>query len=423
MITVNIALEIFGAVITLMLLACCLIDRQGKNTASWIFIAMLAVNTAVLGCDLLTWIFHGRADLEVFLHITNSFVYALGYVMTALFTCYLTCYVGYKKKTAHIINLIIICACFIAAVLVAVSYFNGMYFNYEAGKYRRGELYWLSQVYPIVILVFDMAIIIHKAKKLGSRDTVSLLSYGFLPAIAMLIQIRVFGITLLYIATTLSLLLIYITVYLEQSRRLRRREMELQQANISIMLSQIQPHFLYNALSSIQCLCRDDPAAAEKATAEFSMFLRGNMDSLQIDKPIGFDKELEHTEHYLSLEMLRFPDKLRVEYDIKTTLFRLPTLTLQPIVENAVRYGVTKKIEGDTVRISAYETEKEYIVRVDDDGVGFDPEQPKDDGRTHIGIKNVRERLARMCGGTHSIKSTPGEGTSAVIAIPKGEIK
>ena len=99
----------------------------------------------------------------------------------------------------------------------------------------------------------------------------------------------------------------------------QKLENELTQFRIVVMLSQIQPHFLYNALSSIQCLCRDDPAAAEKATADFSMFLRGNMDSLTMDKPIGFAKELEHNRHYLSLEKLRFPDKLHEVYDIRTT--------------------------------------------------------------------------------------------------------
>ncbi len=207
----------------------------------------------------------------------------------------------------------------------------------------------------------------------------------------------------------------------QEAEQKRRLETELTQSRIAVMLSQIQPHFLYNALSSIQCLCRDDPATAEKATENFSMFLRGNMDSLTMDKPIGFDKELEHTQHYLSLEQLRFPDKLHVAYDIETTLFRLPTLTLQPIVENAVRYGVTKTKAGGTVKISTRETDAAFVVTVEDNGAGFDPMQPHDDGRTHIGIENVRDRLARMSGGTLTIESTRGVGTIAVIAIPKGE--
>lgn len=421
MATANIALEIFGIITTLMLLICCLLDRPVRGGQTGLFISMLGVNAAVLGCDLFTWVFHGRADLVVWLHIVNSLVYALGYVLTALFTIYLTAYAKCGRRTARRINLSIAAACLAAIGLVVVSCFNGMYFYYIDGEYIRGSLYWLSQAFPTAILVFDMAFILYNTKALGLRDTLSLLSYGVLPAVAMLIQIRVFGITLLYIATTLSLLIIYIVTYLEQSRRLQKREVELQQARIAIMLSQIQPHFLFNALSSIQCLCRDDPAAAERATADFSTFLRGNMDSLTMDKPIGFDRELEHTRRYLALELLRFPDKLRVEYDIGTTLFRLPTLTLQPIVENAVRYGVTKRLEGGTVRISSRKTDSAYLVTVRDDGAGFDPAQPRGDG--HIGISNVRDRLARMSGGTLEIESAPGTGTLVTITIPKGAVK
>ena len=99
----------------------------------------------------------------------------------------------------------------------------------------------------------------------------------------------------------------------------------------------------------------------------------------------------------------------------------MPTLTLQPIVENAVRYGVTKRLEGGTVIISARETPGAFVVVVEDDGVGFDPMLPHEDGRTHIGISNVRNRIERMCGGTLVIVSTPNVGTVATITLPKRE--
>lgn len=154
---------------------------------------------------------------------------------------------------------------------------------------------------------------------------------------------------------------------------------------------------------------------------ELTEFLRGNMESLTADKPISFSQELTHTKNYLALEQLRFPNKLHIVYDTQATLFRLPTLTLQPIVENAVRYGVTKRPEGGTVTIATRETDRAYIITVSDDGIGFDPELPHDDGRTHIGINNVRDRLMSMCGGTITILSEPGIGTVATIEIPKGE--
>jgi hypothetical protein len=196
-------------------------------------------------------------------------------------------------------------------------------------------------------------------------------------------------------------------------------ELELSQSRIAIMLSQIQPHFLYNTLSTIRALCRRDPRKAEEAILEFTEFLRGNMDSLTADTPISFEQELSHTKSYLALEEKRFSNKLNVIYNIGPASFRLPTLTLQPIVENAVRYGVTKRPDGGTVTIATHETETSYIITVKDDGIGFDANQPHKDGRSHIGIANVRQRLASMCNGTLSIASIPDVGTEVTIEIPK----
>ena len=231
------------------------------------------------------------------------------------------------------------------------------------------------------------------------------------------------------IATKLCLVLVLLVEVLqgvqkilqnyEAAQHTLQMERELQNSRISIMLSQIKPHFLYNALTVIQALCSIDPAAAENAVSEFSDYLRGNMSALTEEKPIPFLKELEHTKHYLTLEQLRFGDQLRVEFDLGPTLFRLPTLSLQPLVENAIRHGVRGKAKGvGTVRISTRETPTCYEVAVMDDGPGFDPASAIQDS-THVGITNVRRRMQLMCGGSLMIESAPGAGTHATLRIPK----
>ena len=191
-----------------------------------------------------------------------------------------------------------------------------------------------------------------------------------------------------------------------------------------IMLSQIRPHFLYNSLGAIRDLC--DAQEAKEAVDQFSLYLKGNMDALNTGGTIPFLAELEHTKAYLELEQLRFMDALRVEYDIACTDFELPTLTLQPIVENAVRHGA-RGAEQDvgTVKIATREYPDRWKIIVTDDGPGFDPEnpRPKNDGRTHIGIRNVRERLKSVSGGELRIESRPGKGTVATLVIPKNSQK
>ena len=117
---------------------------------------------------------------------------------------------------------------------------------------------------------------------------------------------------------------------------------------------------------------------------------------------------------------MRFDDRLNIEYDIQVTNFFVPALSLQPIVENAVKHGVCKKIEGGTVKICTTENDKDFIIKVIDDGVGFDMKNPKqNDERIHVGLTNVTDRLKDMMKGRLEVTSAPGEGATVVIYIPK----
>lgn len=186
------------------------------------------------------------------------------------------------------------------------------------------------------------------------------------------------------------------------------------------MLSQIKPHFLYNVLNAIYHLYRKEPETAQEAVSSFAEYLRCNMLSIEKRGLIPFSEEYQHIQTYLSLEQIRFREKLNVVYDIEVTNFALPSLTVEPLVENAVKHGVTKKRGGGVVTISTRRINGEYVVTVSDTGVGFDPDHYMEDGKPHIGIHNVKERLQRMVGGTLSITSTY-EGTVAVVTIPGKE--
>jgi sensor histidine kinase YesM len=203
------------------------------------------------------------------------------------------------------------------------------------------------------------------------------------------------------------------------SLRTKEMETELKDKNIAVMISQIQPHFLYNSLNSIAELCMVDPKRAEKATIDFARYLRGNMGALNEKKPIEFEDELIHLNHYIELEKLRYGDDLQFEYDIREKEFTLPALTVQPLVENAVNHGIRYHKMKGRVKISSYSDKHNYYVSIEDDGVGFDPEKPMDDGRKHVGIANVRYRLELLCGGGLDIKSEKGKGSIVTIRIPK----
>jgi len=196
-------------------------------------------------------------------------------------------------------------------------------------------------------------------------------------------------------------------------------ESELVRNRMAIMLSQIRPHFLYNALGTIGALCLDDPKQARCAVDHFTKYLRSNMESLEKNACIPFKEELVHVKNYLYIEQLRFGENLHIEYDIHIENFSCPALMLQTIVENAIKHGVRKRKGKGTVWIRTMDYEKGYCVIVEDDGVGFDKTQVQNDGMTHIGLKNTKRRLEAMCNGKIAVESELGKGTKVTILIPE----
>lgn len=194
-------------------------------------------------------------------------------------------------------------------------------------------------------------------------------------------------------------------------------EAKLKESRISIMLSQIQPHFIYNTLGTIERMCLKDPEKAFDLVRNFSLYLRGNFSELDSVTPIRFSEEMKHVEYYVNIEKVRFPD-MNIEYKLEVTEFVLPALSVQPLVENAIKHGLMRLETGGTVVIRSYETENHFCVEVMDDGGGFDTSLPLDE-KKHVGLRNIRERLKAMVDGELHMESKVGAGTKALIKIPK----
>jgi sensor histidine kinase YesM len=192
---------------------------------------------------------------------------------------------------------------------------------------------------------------------------------------------------------------------------------QLTESRISTMMSQIRPHFIYNTLGSIEQLCYLDPPKAGELVHNFAKYLRGNFGELDNPKPILMSQEMEHVHYYISIENVRFPD-MTFSFEMNANDFHIPALTIQPIVENAIKHGLMKLPRGGKIRVVSYETDTHYCVLVEDDGVGFDTGVLLDE-RKHMGIRNIRERLKAMVSGTLEIESTVGVGTKVLITIPK----
>ena len=308
----------------------------------------------------------------------------------------------------------------ISIILLIVSQFNHMYYDFDARNfyYRKG-FFWFSQMPGIIGMIVDAIIIFVKRRKLSKMDLIALSTYIIFPIVALLFQLVYYGISLLNLSIIVAIFFMFLSFLVEGANRMLRQQKELHETQIAVMISQIQPHFMFNSLSTIRYLCRVQPEQAIEAIDEFSGVLRGEVDAITMQKCTTVSHELELVKNYLNLEKRRFGDKLRVTYDINSEHFLVPAFSIQPIVENAVKHGLRTKIDGGSITIKTYETTDSYCVEVDDDGVGFDVNETKDDGRTHVGVQNVRSRVQMMCHGEVEINSISGRGTTVIIKIPK----
>jgi sensor histidine kinase YesM len=242
------------------------------------------------------------------------------------------------------------------------------------------------------------------------------------PIIVSIVQVANREISILWPAVSMSVFILYeieAQHYIEfKATKQAELEAELTKNKIAIMMSQIQPHFLYNTLTTIKALIAQDPVQAQTVITEFSNYLRTNMDSLDLTTPVDFVKELEHTKTYTKIEQLRFPD-LEVEFDIKDVAFRLPSLSVQPMVENAIKHGIRKRTEpGGKVTVRSYSEGSDHIVQIIDNGVGFSDIVTVDNTRSHIGLVNTKRRIEEMMHGEFRIESAPNVGTTISFIIP-----
>lgn len=205
-------------------------------------------------------------------------------------------------------------------------------------------------------------------------------------------------------------------------KKLEEQEKALMQARVDALISQINPHFLFNTLNTVSSLVRFDPDTARQVVLKLSNILRRRLKTQVHFVP--FKQELDFIDDYLDIEVVRFGrDKLQIRKEIDPEALEMivPNMILQPLVENAIRHGIGSKIEGGTITLRAARSNGRLAIEVADDGVGIPEEKQHEIFDSGIGISNVRERLNVLYGQEFSleVESRPGKGTSIRFEIPE----
>lgn len=302
-------------------------------------------------------------------------------------------------------------------LLVQTQFTGNLYSVGDDNVYRRGPYYPILLIPVLLITITDMIVLWQNRRRLSAKQRAAFAIYFAVPTAFMAWQMVSYGLLATVLGTSLGALGMFCFVASDQADSIRQKEAEVVKLRTDVMLSQIQPHFLFNALDTIYGLVDEDPEVAKKAIASFSQYLRTNLDSLKHAGPVSVERELEHVRAYLELERMSDASRIDYEIDAQTTNFLVPALSVQTLTENAVKHGLGGLESGGKVTVRTCEEDDGFVVVVDDDGIGFDSN--KLDESAGIGISNTRERVSSMCGGSLEITSEPGRGTTAVMHIPK----
>lgn len=308
-------------------------------------------------------------------------------------------------------------------VYLAAPFTGTMVFWYNENSYfSRGPLgftIYIVTLFYLAMLIYWCARHFHTTNKrmsivllfVAGIAILTALMEGFNIAAGHIDETFVFGVFLFY--------MYLVTVHeRELEENLYRRELEFSKNELSLLKQQIRPHFIFNSLHIIKSLIRSNPDKAAECLEDFSDYLRANLDVLKSSELVSFDSELDNIEAYVSLALADESKDVNVVYDIQERYFRLPPLSVEPLVENAIIHGIAG---GGTVTLSTMSDEESYIVEVKDDGVGFDTGGTKQEKkRRGIGVENVRARIEKQCNGTVDIESGEG-GTVVTIRIPKNQ--
>ena len=422
---VNAAIELFGAMIVVFAIVAALVMRADKGLLRYVVLAGVFTVVASVG-DAVAAVFRGAAGAGArWAVVLGNFFGVFGLLLSAVFYAVALFYT-YKDVSVRIYRVFqgtIYALGALMVVVLVVSQFTGWLYSIDENNvYRRGPLFFLSASYTLTAIVLSVAYMLIRRRQAKAKVSWNAAFYISIPAAGMALQFVFYGGVFLQISLYLLMLTILYRIQMlhtrrmvEQTEALSQREKELLQARDQMLLGQVRPHFIYNALAAIQHI-EGNPPATKQAIADFANYLRGNLATLSDEALITIDKELEHVRTYVELEKLRFGDKINVAFDVADADFSLPPLSVQILVENAIKHGITARYEGGNVWVRIWHENGTHVIRVIDDGVGFDPVQKVE--HNHVGLNSVKNRLEYFVHGTLTIESEIGKGTTVTITIP-----
>ena len=376
------------------------------------FFSILLLYVILCVADMFTYYDPDMAQAQRIISYFESLLYSL---IMPLLTIYLLRNCGEKLRESKLFRFVFVLWIMSFTMLQTTLFTNLFYYITDDNKFVRGDLYTLMCAPSVLTIVVTLRGLILRRNKFNRRHFFSFLACLLPLTIVSVLHIYISVFPLLGVCLTLTILLMFMINLLDLIEYYMRQQAEISRQRANIAILQMRPHFIYNTMTSIYYLCDQDPEKAKQVTLDFTTYLRKNFTAIASEDTIPFSEELEHTRAYLAVEQAQFEDILSVDYDTPHTHFRIPALTLQPIVENAVKYGCDPDSETLHIVIRTRSTDSGSEITVEDNGPGY---EEADDNKPHIALANIRQRLELVCGGTMNISKRKSNGTVVKITIP-----
>lgn len=434
----QISLETWGAIFCLVCCSIIYVSRKATDNRSMCLELIMIVDSIQLFSDVFAYFYRGVATPTGFFvtRVANLAVFAMNIFILLLLCVYARILMeanGYKPNAGWL-NFFRIYSIIVALVMIWSQTTNYIYGFDSNNYYYRGPGYWIFLMLALIMMLAYVLYIMVNRRGFKKTDFACFMLMPILYVGSIVIQTTFYGLSLSNIALVVSLMVFFVRYEIYMSTKMINQDLELHKERVAVaeksaeladyraklLLSQIQPHFLFNSLTAIKALTSLEPEKAGDAVDRLASFLRASLDSLSCTTTVPIEKELKTTEDYLIMEKYRFGKKLEIEVVADTETFQIPPFSIQPLVENAIHHGIRKKISGrGKITVRTKENSSEYIIEIIDDGTGYDVDKAFNDGRNHYGVNIVRQRLIDMCEGNLEIKSELGVGTTCIIRIPK----
>jgi hypothetical protein len=414
---INIAMNAIVAAVIFVLIIAAGKNKVKTRSLNKSYIPLMAVTFGSTLADLFGWYANGNPAAADFVFICNALFYIFNFAALGVSAKYLISYLGHKTDPPHQLMWLVNSGCVIGISVVAVNFFTPILFIVnDAGVYERLDniFFGLTQILGLMCMAICAAVVI-RFNRVFRKDElfIFVIGYTILPIAALCVQAVVYGITVINISYGAFGLLMYFNSHRELAKRICDAKAAAAESRSNELQTRIFERFLFGFITPVRELIEYSPDKAFEAVNRLLEFKKHSQIEAESYSLIPFEQELKQAKSYAELAKICYGEGFEFLFDTPFTNFKIPPMTVIPLLENAAVHGLSEA-ESGSIRVKTAKTPEGVTIEITDNGNGFDPAALLSVEKS---VFIVNERLRSLCGGDLNIVSTPGKGTVVTVII------